>query len=602
MDTKIIFNNRLKKYKKKKEKMQRKSYRLSNLRLLLFVLGLSLTIAAFLYSKDAYGYLVLLISTITFFYVVTKSIEANNEATRFSFLEEANKRCIDRIEGSWTSFIDDGIEFKDSNHPFTDDLDIFGSASLYQWLNNANTYYGRTTLKNILSNPTNEIKSIEKRQQAIKELSSKLDFCQHLQCEGMNGDLFENPEKLLKYTENDLKLIQNKFFIYVIYLLPIITIFLFLLWIFDLILLIFPLSLLIAQIVINIFNYGKIFKILEPVYSNKNKINAYQKIFKVIEEEKFNNDYLLKLKSKLYNRNKPASQQIKNLDKIVGAIALQYNPIVHFFINSLFFWDFRCVFSLEKWRDESGLALRDWILNIGMYEALSSLALTSQINPNWCYPKFDQNKLTILTEQIGHPLINEKQRVSNNLTIDNQILIITGSNMSGKTTLLRTIGINLVLAYAGSAVCAKNFKCSIMDIFTSMRLADDLNAGISTFYAELLRIKLIINHSKEEKPMIFLIDEVFRGTNSRDRIIGAKNVLINLNKDWVIGVISTHDYELCDFENDNSGRIMNYHFTETYKNGEIIFDYKLRKGRSKTTNAKYLMKMVGIEIKEENEN
>lgn len=197
---------------------------------------------------------------------------------------------------------------------------------------------------------------------------------------------------------------------------------------------------------------------------------------------------------------------------------------------------------------------------------------------------------------MGHPLINEKERVVNDFALEDQICIVTGSNMSGKTTLLRTIGVNLVLAYAGAAVCAKGFTCSILDIFTSMRINDDLNSGISTFYAELLRIKTIIEYSKKKQPMLFLIDEVFRGTNSRDRVTGAKNVLMNLNKGWIIGLISTHDFELCDFENDVSGRIFNMHFTETYTDGEIRFDYKLREGRCKTANAKYLMKMVGIEI------
>ena len=200
--------------------------------------------------------------------------------------------------------------------------------------------------------------------------------------------------------------------------------------------------------------------------------------------------------------------------------------------------------------------------------------------------------------EMGHPLIVEKKRVSNNFDMEDRICIITGSNMSGKSTHLRTVGLNLVLAYAGAAVCAGKFECSIMDIHTSMRLGDDLNSGISTFYAELLRIKSIIAASREQKPMIFLIDEVFRGTNSRDRYTGAKNVLLNLNKGWIIGLISTHDFDLCQLEKNESGRIMNYHFTEEYLQNEIRFDYKIRRGRCNTTNARYLMKMAGIEFLE----
>ena len=168
--------------------------------------------------------------------------------------------------------------------------------------------------------------------------------------------------------------------------------------------------------------------------------------------------------------------------------------------------------------------------------------------------------------------------------------------MSGKTTLLRTIGINLVLAYCGAPVCASSLECSLMDIYTSMRISDDLSSGISTFYAELLRIKMMIDVSHKKQDMIFLIDELFRGTNSRDRIIGATSVLKNLNKNWIIGLISTHDFELCNLENETGSKIVNYHFTENYVDNEIHFDYKLRHGRCTTTNAKYLMKMVGIEL------
>jgi len=222
--------------------------------------------------------------------------------------------------------------------------------------------------------------------------------------------------------------------------------------------------------------------------------------------------------------------------------------------------------------------------------------MISQINPDWCFPNFDQDRLFVAGEEMGHPLLTGQQRVTNNFRIEKQIAVITGSNMSGKTTLLRTIGVNLVLAYAGAPVCARKFDCSILEIYTSMRISDDLNSGISTFYAELLRIRMIIDFSKNKQDMIFLIDEVFRGTNSRDRVSGARNVLLNLNKDWIIGLISTHDYELCKLQNEISGRIVNFHFIEHYTEDEIKFDYLLKPGACTISNARYLMKMAGIEM------
>jgi DNA mismatch repair ATPase MutS len=177
---------------------------------------------------------------------------------------------------------------------------------------------------------------------------------------------------------------------------------------------------------------------------------------------------------------------------------------------------------------------------------------------------------------IGHPLIREEECVRNDFVLEKGACVITGSNMSGKTTLLRTVGINLVLAYAGAPVFAERLECGLMDVFTSMRVHDDLGSGISTFYAELLRVKKIIDHSHQEIPMIFLIDEIFIGTNSPDRITGARSVLKNLNRKWIIGLISTHDFELCELEQENRMKIKNYHFTEKYAGNEIKFDYKLK--------------------------
>jgi DNA mismatch repair ATPase MutS len=168
--------------------------------------------------------------------------------------------------------------------------------------------------------------------------------------------------------------------------------------------------------------------------------------------------------------------------------------------------------------------------------------------------------------------------------------------MSGKSTWLRSIGINLVLAYAGSPVCAEKFVCSVMDIYTSMEIRDDLIEGVSTFYAELKRINMILEHSRRDKPMIYLIDEIFRGTNSLDRITGAQVVLRQLSQNGAIGLISTHDFELCDLEKELWAKFKNFHFQEHYVNGGIEFDYKLRPGRCSTSNARYLMKMVGIDI------
>ena len=194
-------------------------------------------------------------------------------------------------------------------------------------------------------------------------------------------------------------------------------------------------------------------------------------------------------------------------------------------------------------------------------------------------------------DDLQHPLISESECIANSFLKEANLNIITGSNMSGKTSFLRTIGINIVLMNAGAYCNAKSFSAPYLKIFTSMRIADDISKGISTFYAELLRMKLAIEYAKENKPMIVFIDEIFKGTNANDRIFGAISLIEKLNKDYIIIFISTHDFELCDI---SSVRVNNYHFSEHYEEEKIKFDYKLKKGKCYTTNARYLMKIAGI--------
>jgi len=583
----------------RKMQLEKSSNVISNLRLATVLSGILLTVLTYYYASKSLSYGLFCGLLIFFIVLVVRHDRITKEINTYNSLAEINKACQQRITGDWTHFADDGQEFMDSNHPYINDLDIFGHGSLFHWINTANSYHGREFLKDMLANPLKDVDSIKRRQKAVKELAVKLDFCQDLQCRGMAGkDISNNPENLIIYAESNSPLFPSHLLNYLLYILPGITIVSFGLYQFFGYSLYIPLGSLLLQIIINIAGSFKVTRIIASLYSHKNKIEVYQKMLEVIEKEEFDDEYLLDLQAVLFHNAKAASRQIKILDNMVGALSIRTNPFIHVIINNILFWDFHWVLALERWQKTSGRSFRGWILAIGNFEALCSLALVAQLNPQWSYPTFYLNELLIKTTDMGHPLINYKARVVNDFAIDNQICIVTGSNMSGKTTLLRTIGINLVLAYAGAAVCARDFKCSILDIYTSMRVTDDLNAGISTFYAELLRIKMIIEHSQKKQPMLFLIDEVFRGTNSRDRVVGARNVLMNLNKSWILGLISTHDFELCDFENDNSGRIINMHFTETYSHGEIAFDYQLKPGRCQTANARYLMKMVGIEIED----
>lgn len=243
--------------------------------------------------------------------------------------------------------------------------------------------------------------------------------------------------------------------------------------------------------------------------------------------------------------------------------------------------------------------MNKWLETIGELEGLASLALIAYDYPDWYMPSIVHGSSTLAAKSMGHPLLGNEQ-VRNDLTIQepHRVLLITGSNMSGKSTLLRTAGMNLVLAYAGAPVCATYFRCAKMDIYTCMRVSDNLEKSISSFYGELLRIKEIVEASRRGRPVFFLLDEIFKGTNSHDRHLGAKILIKQLYRQHAIGMVSTHDLELGELEGESKGSVKNYHFQEHYQEQEIRFDYRLRPGISTTRNALYLIKMIGVNIEE----
>jgi DNA mismatch repair ATPase MutS len=592
------FANRLQDYKKQEKKQKKLFNRTSNIRMLVFLAGAGITSFCFSKAEALHGYSALFLSLILFGYFVFKHQKITRELKKIGCKIEINKKYLSRMDGSWTHFTDDGKEFIAPTHPYASDLDVFGPKSLFQWINIAYTFTGRKALRNLLAAPDKDISLIKRRQSAVTELAGKDSFVEKLQCIGMlAAEIKNDPNSLIAYAEDSTQLYKQRWLQRMIYIVPGTAILMIVLFFCDFPISIYvPLTFILIQMMITAIGFSKNTLTLYTVHQFKEKIEAFHHFIQLIEKENFQNEYLRQLQSDLYYNGKSASLQIKRLERMVTAIELRYNFISFCLMNFLLLWDFHCVFALETWKKHNGKWIRNWLDTIGEFEATASLSVILQIHPQWSFPAFTKQNLSFSAVNMGHPLLVEAKRVHNTIDLNNNICVITGSNMSGKTTLLRTIGINLVLAYGGAPVCVSKLKCSLMDIYTSMRINDDLNSGISTFYAELLRIKMIIDFSHKKRDMIFLIDELFRGTNSKDRIIGAISMLNNLNKDWIIGLISTHDFQLCNLENQADGKIVNYHFTEHYVNNEIQFDYQLRSGRCTTTNAKYLMKMVGIEL------
>ena len=335
--------------------------------------------------------------------------------------------------------------------------------------------------------------------------------------------------------------------------------------------------------------------VIELFHSIKNSVRAYSNILNLIEKEEFTSEYLNETKAKLtIGGESSCSKEMNRLADLLDWVGDSMANAYYFILNVFVFADVFILFNLDKWKEKNGDSIEKWLEVMGEFDALSSISNISFDHDDWCFGNITEKEIKGVN--MAHPLIGDRA-VANTyeLVAPKQITLITGSNMSGKSTFLRTVGINLLLTYIGAPACAKEFSCPIMNIYTCMRTKDNLEESISSFYAEILRIKLIIDACKRGEDVFVLLDEIFKGTNSKDRHIGATVLIKQLISNGARGLVSTHDLELCDLE-EEMREVENYNFREYYEDNKIQFDYKLRKGKSNTQNAVYLMKLAGIDF------
>ncbi|AUS96716.1 DNA mismatch repair protein MutS [Clostridium thermosuccinogenes] len=600
--SKEVYENRKNKYDRLLQKQTKASNLLSNLRLLVMLAGFAG--ALLLYSTRNYILLagVMAATLILFAYLVIQHSKVIENKEYTALLSKINEDSIKRCKGEWNEFPDDGKDFMDENHPYSGDLDIFGPGSLFQCINAAITYTGRRMLSDLLTRHPTNADDIRKRQAAIEELAGKVSWRQRFLAEGLMAETkMQNPESLIAWVNQENPFFRKAWVVFLAKLLPSATLLLLLTaWATGIIPYYIPaLALAVQYILLSVKKKERNSNFLLAKKYSKD-IKVYYNLIKRLENQKFRSEYLKSIKGSMMNReSQTACYQMKKLFKIADSLDNRKNAF-YFVFNILTLWDYQNLIALERWKEKSGRFLKSWIEAIGTVEALSSLSILRFDNPEWSMPEITSNQKPVFEAKgMGHPLLG-RERVNNDVQILEPIhtLLITGSNMSGKSTLLRAAGINLVLAYAGAPVCAGFFRASLMHVHSCMRVSDNLEKSISSFYAELLRIKSIVAKSKEGESVFFLLDEIFKGTNSIDRHMGAKVLIRKLCSTKSIGLVSTHDLELCDLEKENNA-VKNYHFQEFYENGRICFDYKLRPGASTTRNAIYLMKLAGIDVEDE---
>ncbi len=548
-------------------------------RLLCFIL-----MFLFLYLANNYSPILILLSflsLISFIIIVNKHNKHEQLLNSYKNKVTVLKNYEYRINNQFHTFPNTGIKYLDENNFYLSDLDIFGDSSLFQLINVCETKLGQDLLaKRLKCCEDTYLTDVN----SVSELKDKLDFSINFQSNMYN---YSRDTSKISLESSLEELSKSPKLNIVDILIPIILI---LSTIVSCILTMVSknITYFLAMIIIN-FTVSFVYSILRKsdFYSIKSIVNSLSPLapnFKLVASEEFTNDKLNNIKTSISNGN----EAMTNLQKIETLVSMQDNFISSLFVNSLIPFNFIVYIIYIRFHKKSNINIETSIKEYTYLETLLSLAIIPQIKHDVCIPS-NNKALKVEFKDIKHPLIQENVCIANSLCTKPSVNIITGSNMSGKTSFLRTIGINLVLMYSGGMVNAKEFNSDCINIYSSMRITDDIKNGISTFYRELLRIKNAIKDAKEGVKSIIFVDEVFRGTNSNDRILGAISLINNLKLDNVILFMTTHDFELCKVQDVN-----NFHFEEHYTDDKIAFDYKLKDGRCTTTNAVYLMKLAGI--------
>jgi len=575
--------NAKKEYQTKKEIAQIKSAKLSKIRLLLFFIFLILLISLIKWNTPVLVFLIVAVIVI-FIFVAVYHNNIENEIKKLTTYLTIISKYEDRSTGNWKMNTNDQEE---AEQQFMTDLDIIGKNSLFHFLNFTSSLGGKKRLIDKLSLKEFSKSSINSNQKSIQELKNNFKFSLHFQEKMAKIDKINKTDykDYLYFFESNPKNSIKELIVSLI--ITTITIIITILTLLGLIPTFYLTGLIILEL---ISSYAYVFLYNEDFERISKCTRVYRElkdIYKYVETKEFTSPKLKQIKKDIEKGN----IILNKLTKIADLDSYSNNFITYVLFNCFASLNFVIRYKYVKLLNENNEDFETSIKCLEELETLISLTTIGYIKETITLPKItDEISLSIQT--IKHPLLKGDECVSNDFKCLNDINIITGSNMSGKTSFMRTIGINLILAYTGTYVTAEYFSCPILKIFTSINVKDDITNGISTFYGELRRIRAVLDYSKKSsEPMIIFIDEIFKGTNYNDRILGAKETLKKFSELNCIVFLTTHDFELCEIKNK---KINNYHFKETYVKDKIHFDYKIKKGMCQTTNAKYLMQQMDI--------
>jgi len=552
---------------------------------------------------------------VIFMVLVVKHTRVRRQETWYRELAQVALEAGHRRLRRWEEFSDLYPE-PPPDHPYADDLDVFGHASLHVLLGTPSTRPGADMLTDWLLAPAPP-EVVQQRQKAVRELTPAIEFRDELQTMGRIAGQVE-PEQLrflLEWAEGPGWLLPRRGLKRLAIALPMFTIATAGLHILGVVSYLWIIPVILAMDVARRYTQ-RIHDDFAHTSSGDSGLRQYHTMVAHIAEGKFEDPLLAELRASLVGSGRaPAesdapAKSLERLFRLVKLSEVRYNSQMHYPLNILTLWDIHVLVRLERWKERHGRALRGWMTALGRADSLSALAGLAHAHPDWAFPEIADRQggepPRLEARALGHPLLSPESAVRNDVSLGPQgsLLLVTGSNMSGKSTLLRAIGANVILAGAGGPVCAEAMTLPVADLRTSMRIRDSLEEGISYFMAELKRLKAVCDaaSSASERPVLYLLDELLQGTNTAERQIAARRILHHLLDQHAIGAVTTHDLTLADAE-DLKERAVLVHFRESVEarpsGPPIAFDYRLRPGLATSTNALRLMEIMGLAVPED---
>jgi len=575
------------KFEKQRDQLRKKSNLYSILRLILFLVVLPA--AYFSYSNTSLFVVILATGFTAFMIIVIKHQSLRTQRTLSEHLIRINDIEIDALDGKYDS-LPTGAEYTDPHHFFSHDVDLFGIGSFFQYLNRTATTSGRRTLAKILTN--NDIENIVEKQEVIRELSEMPQWRQRYLALAKMVKSDTDHKVIISWIHN-YKSFLPSLMKYLPLVFSLISLTLLLLVSLDQISFFVLAGWFFLGLLITLPYFKRVNHLYLEAGQIKHTFRQYHTLLNEIENLKLKASFAIKQQDKIQSSTKKASLIFKDFSKILDAFDQRNNMLFGILGNGLFLWDLRQTYKIDKWMNAYQHQVENWFNVIAYFDAQISLSNYVYNHPDHHFPEIKSKEHGIKAIELGHPLLRKEVRINNDFSIaEKDFQIITGANMAGKSTFLRTISLSLIMSNSGLPVCAKKMDYSPIKLITSMRTTDSLAEESSYFYAEIVRLRFIVDQMKDDKYFIIL-DEILKGTNSKDKAIGSKKFVEKLVKSGSTGIIATHDLSLCDIEQEYP-QIHNKFFDAKINKEELDFDYKLKDGICTNMNASFLLKKMEI--------